>query len=715
MEMGDRTAIPPYAIGNMRIQVHDMPPIARASWFRGVSAMPNSFAHECFVDELAAAAQVDPVEYKLRYLTDPRAIDLVRAVTERAKWTPRTTWGTEGGEGDLLYGRGFAYALYVHGRFPGVPAAWSAWVADVAVNKKTGVIAITRITVGQDTGMMVNPDGVRHQIHGNVIQSISRVLKEKVDFSATEVESVEWGGYPILTFPELPDIDVLMLPRQNEEPRGAGESASVPSAAAIVNAVYDATGIRFRELPLTPDKVLAALGQVQEKRLPPPAQQARRPILGLSLSVAGLAGLAVAGGLTLLAPFKSAIPQIARPDPATFSQATIERGRLAAAAGACNICHVGVGRDIGGTPFAGGRAFETPFGIVHAANISADPATGIGTWSYPAFERAMRQGVHRDGSNLYPVHPYTSFAKADETDIQALYAYLMAEPAAPNRVPASQLKFPFNIRGLMAGWNALYLKPATLTDTTRSSAWNRGAYLVESLGHCSACHTERNMVGAELGGIAHLAGGFADGWEAPAIQGASKAPLGWTETALYDYLRQGYSHDHGAANGPMAEVVKSLQPLPDEDIRAMAIYLADGATTDTALADRAAVLDAARAAETTAALTEPSGARIFEGACSACHGDGTPLASLAFNSNLHSDRPDNILQAILDGAEAPAAMARHVPAAQLEVMSMPAFRRSFSDRQLADLAAYLRARFAPDKTAWGGLRDAAERVRGVGH
>jgi nicotinate dehydrogenase subunit B len=710
VEMGDRTAIPPYAFGNMRIQVHDMPPIARASWFRGVSAMPNSFAHESFIDELAAAAQVDPIEYRLRYLTDTRAIDLVRAVAGKAKWKPRTRWGTEGGEGDLLYGRGFAYALYVHGKFPGVPAAWSAWVADVAVNRRTGVVAVTRITVGQDTGMMVNPEGVRHQIHGNVIQSISRVLKEKVDFSGTQVESVEWGGYPILTFPELPDIDVLMLPRQNEEPRGAGESASVPSAAAITNAVYDATGIRFRELPLTPDKVLEGLGQRPERRLPQPsAQKVRRPLLGLSLSAAGLAGLA-AGGLALLAPIKPAIPEIARPDPAAFSQASIERGRLAAAAGGCNVCHVGAD----GTAFAGGRAFDTPFGTIYAANISPDVGTGIGAWSYPAFERAMRQGVHRDGSHLYPVHPYTSFAKADEADIQALYAYLMAEPSAQNKVADSRLKFPFNIRGLMAGWNALYLKPTGVADATRSSAWNRGAYLVESLGHCSACHTERNMVGAELKGAAHLTGGFAEGWEAPAIRGPGKSPVGWTEDTLYAYLRQGYSHDHGAANGPMADVVKSLQPLPDEDIRAMAIYLADGARPETAAARRTAAVDAARAAETAAALAEPSGARIFEGACTACHSDGTPLASLALNSDLHSNRPDNLLQTILNGAEAPAALARHATAEEMEVMSMPAFRQSFSDRQIADLAAYLRARFAPGKAPWGGLKEAVERVRGPG-
>jgi nicotinate dehydrogenase subunit B len=707
MEMGDRTAIPPYAFGNMRIQVHDMPPIARASWFRGVSALPNSFAHESFIDELAAAAGVDPVEYRLRYLTDPRAIDLVHAVTERAKWTPRTRWGSEGSEGDLLHGRGFAYALYVHGRFPGTPAAWSAWVADVAVNRKTGEIAVTRVTVGQDTGMMINPDGVRHQIHGNVIQSVSRVLKEKVDFSRTEVESVEWGGYPILTFPEVPDVDVLMLPRPNEEPRGAGESASVPSAAAIVNAVYDATGIRFRELPLTPDRVLEALEGRKRQKAAARKTRARR-WWHVGLGTTGLTGIAVAG-LATMSPIRPAYPEITRPDPGAFSATTIERGRLAAAAGACNICHVG--ND--GTALAGGRVFETPFGRVVATNISPDAKSGIGAWSYPAFERAMREGVSRDGHHLYPAHPYTSFINADEADIQALYAFLMAETPSANRPPASELRFPFSIRGLMAGWNTLFLRPTNVHDASRSEAWNRGAYLVEGLGHCSACHTERNIVRAELGGKAHLAGGFVGGWEAPAILGTTKSPVGWTEQALFDYLRYGHSADHGTANGPMAEVVKSLSALPDEDIRAMATYLASPISADAAQRHKEATVTAANEAKPAAALAEPAGARIFDGACTACHADGTPLASLALNTALHSDRPDNVLQAILHGAGASARLARQAKAGEIEIMSMPGFAQSFSDRQLADLAAYLRARFAPDKAPWADLQDAAARVRGT--
>src|SRR6478672_8462993 len=145
-EMGDRTAIPPYDYDHMRITAHDMPPIVRASWFRGVSALPNTFAHESYIDELAAEAGVDPIEYRLRYLKDQRAIDLVRAVAERAGWTPRPV--REEKDGEIVHGRGFAYALYVHSKFPGYGAAWSAWVADVAVNKSTGDVSVTRVVAG---------------------------------------------------------------------------------------------------------------------------------------------------------------------------------------------------------------------------------------------------------------------------------------------------------------------------------------------------------------------------------------------------------------------------------------------------------------------------------------------------------------------------------------------------------------------------------------
>ncbi len=277
-EMGDRTSIPPYDFPHMRVTVEDMAPIVRASWIRGVSALPNTFAHESYMDELAHAAGVDPVECRLRYIKDERAAELIRSTADRAGWTPRTEPMQSSSEPGVLRGRGFAYARYIHSKFPGFGAAWAAWVADVAIDKQSGEIAVTRITVGHDAGMMVNPAGVKHQIHGNVIQSTSRVLKEQLTIESNKIASQEWGGYPILTFPEVPDIDVMMMPRPYDPPLGAGESASVPSAAAIANAVFDATGIRFRELPITSDKLRQALnGQDPQPDPALPTPQRKKP------------------------------------------------------------------------------------------------------------------------------------------------------------------------------------------------------------------------------------------------------------------------------------------------------------------------------------------------------------------------------------------------------------------------------------------------------
>ncbi|WP_150722177.1 xanthine dehydrogenase family protein molybdopterin-binding subunit [Pandoraea capi] len=259
-EMGDRTAVSPYESPNRRFVCDDMAPLVRASWFRGVSALPNSFAHDAFADEMAAATGVDPLQFKLRHLKDERAIELLEAVAARAGWTPRShdtsRWDTAPRH---ARGRGVAYARYVHSRFPGFGAAWSAWIVDVVVDRVTGEVTVERVTVGQDTGTMVNPDGVRHQLHGNVVQVLSRSLKERVRFVDGKVSSREWGSYPILTFPELPALDVVLMPRQGEPPMGAGESASVPGPAALANAIYDAVGVRIVAPPFTPETVRAAL------------------------------------------------------------------------------------------------------------------------------------------------------------------------------------------------------------------------------------------------------------------------------------------------------------------------------------------------------------------------------------------------------------------------------------------------------------------------
>lgn len=262
LEMGDRTSVPPYRYPNMHIACQDMAAFVRSAWLRGVSALPNSFAHDSFIDELAFEAGCDPVEFRLRHLNEERARDVMAETARHAGWQT----GHQGSRGrpdesGLLYGRGVAYARYTHSRFPGFGAAWCAWVVDVSVHAATGRVTVTRVVVGQDTGMVVNPDGVRHQIHGNIVQMLSRTLKEEVAFNSKGVVDLEWGAYPIISFSEIPPIEVLLLDRQDEPPMGAGESSSVPAPAAIANALFDATGQRFRHAPFTPDKVLRALAE----------------------------------------------------------------------------------------------------------------------------------------------------------------------------------------------------------------------------------------------------------------------------------------------------------------------------------------------------------------------------------------------------------------------------------------------------------------------
>jgi len=751
-EMGDRTARPPYAYENLRVKVNDMAPIVRASWLRGVSALPNSFAHESFIDELATAAGIDPVQFRLRHLHDPRAVELIQATAQKAGWRLRTgpqenADGGMGEGGDILFGQGFAYARYVHSKWPGFGAAWAAWVADVEVNRKTGEVHVRRVVVGHDAGLTINPAGVEHQVHGNVVQITSRALKEEVRFapqtpapqpgrpSTGVVASREWGGYPILNFREVPVIEVLQMPRPGEAPLGAGESASVPGTAAIANAIFDATGVRLRAPPFTPEVVRAALDAASlppplgegwgggtaagERDARPPSQPSPRG--GRSQLPAdapwprrkGLwvtAGALVVGGLGAIAGllgWRPAIAPVSFGTPA-YSADTIERGRVLAALGDCAVCHTAPG----GAPNAGGRAMETPFGTLYTTNLTTDAETGLGRWSFSAFQRAMREGVSRDGRHLYPAFPYTAFAKTGDDDLQALYAYFMSLPPVRAETPPAALKFPFSLRPLMAGWNALFHDPAPFApEPAQSAEWNRGAYLVNGLGHCGACHTPRNALGAEQGGSAFLAGAIADGWEAPALTALSKSPVPWNADALYRYLRHGHSPWHGVAGGPMAEVVHELQAVPDEDIRAMATYLA---SFTPAPADPPQQAQRAVQAAATAARVQPGAAqRLFDGACAACHhdGDGPTLLGvntpLALNSQLSSERPDNLLRTILDGVREPPTQA---------IGFMPAFRDALDDAQIAELAGYMRARFAPQAPAWTDLPAQVARVRAAhGH
>ena len=712
-EMGDRTARPPYDYADLRVTVHDMPPLLRASWLRGVSALPNSFAHESFIDELAVAANADPLQYRLDMLSDPRAKALLQATANRAGWRVHQQPQQQPVLGDWLQGQGVAYARYVHSQWPGFGAAWSAWVADVEVHQKTGEVHVKRVVVGHDAGLVINPRGVEQQVHGNVLQTTSRALLEKVETDDKDgrVVSQDWGSYPVLNFRQVPVIEVVQMPRPGDDvPLGAGESSSVPGTAAIANAIFDATGIRFRNPPFTPEVVRAALHPLAA---PSPAptpmadtvsktqttqagvQQGWRrrwqQATGLALGVFALSA-AIVG-------WRAALPSVSF-NSANYSADMLQRGQQLAALGNCAGCHSAED----GIPNAGGRAMATPFGTVYATNITPDVQTGLGAWSYQAFERAMRLGISRDGHALYPVFPFTSFAKTSDADMMALYAWLMSQPAVRSHTPEPDMQWGFGWRPLMALWNGLFHTPQQFApQPTQSAQWNRGAYLVDGLGHCGACHTPRNAFGAERNTDAYMQGAMVDGWQAPALNQLNPAPVAWSEQEFFRYLRQGHTEHHGIAAGPMGLVVRNLAAVPDDDIRAMAVYLASlqpaPRLDDAQLAPVAAqvVADAARLAPLPDAAQ-----RLFQGSCGACHhdGDGPQLLGvnrpLALNTNLHSDRPDNLLRIVLEGIQAPASK---------DIGFMPSFANTLSDKQLVLLVDGMRARYAPDKPPW---RDTAQ-------
>ena len=440
--------------------------------------------------------------------------------------------------------------------------------------------------------------------------------------------------------------------------------------------------------------------------------------------------IASAGAAALVALFTSALgwrPAIApvlASAQGVYSPAVIERGRQLAALGNCVGCHTADGQ----TPNTGGRPLHTPFGTVVSSNLTPDPVSGIGLWSFSAFQRAMRQGVSRDGHLLYPAFPYTAFSQASDDDLTALYAWLMVQPAVASG-PAgpgntTNLRFPFNLRPLMGLWNALYLQPGPVAQPqadvapSRSPQWWRGAELVNGLGHCSACHSPRDALGAERSN-AYLGGALVDGWHAPALGVLAQPPVRWTEAAMQQYLRQGHHPQHGIAAGPMASVVQALAQASAADVAAMAHYLvslqADATSADATSADASSAgadqdaqrLLASADAQATRLLPGPT-QRLFESACGACHhaGDGPAVAGLnqplALNPKLHSAQADGLVRTVLDGLWQPA-----FPA----IGHMPAFRHALDDAQVVELAAWLRLRFAPGQPAWADLPATVARLR----
>ncbi len=401
--------------------------------------------------------------------------------------------------------------------------------------------------------------------------------------------------------------------------------------------------------------------------------------------------LAVAGSCAI-----AEHPEVARleaaPAPTSFDARLVARGAELAAVGNCRGCHT----PPGARAYSGGLPLKSPFGTLYTSNITPDPRTGIGLWSEEAFRRAMREGIDRRGEHLYPAFPYDHYTLVTDDDDRAIYAYLMTRPAVQNRPPANELVFPFNVRASIAAWKKLYFHPGAYTpDATHDAQWNRGRYLTEGLGHCSACHSPRNKLQAEEPGR-HMDGGEAEGWHAYAIDARSAAPVSWTVESLYGYLRRGWTADHGVARGPMAGVARELAQASDADVRAMAVYVVS-------------LMEGTRHAP---AQPRPAGdsraARLYEGACARCHdhGDPLPFGGIAMERSIGvaGESPRKLANVILYGL--PAADGETAPV-------MPGYAGALTDSELAELMAWLRARYT-DRPPWPDLARQVREARAAG-
>ncbi len=356
----------------------------------------------------------------------------------------------------------------------------------------------------------------------------------------------------------------------------------------------------------------------------------------------------------------------------------VARGKELATAGDCTSCHTAPG----GKAFAGGLEMNTPFGSLSTPNLTPDDATGLGKWSEADFYQAMHEGIRRDGAYLYPVFPYPSFTKVREDDVKAIWAYLRTlKPVNAPRKP-SNMQFPFNVRAGLLVWRQLYFNQGTFRpDPKWSKEMARGAYLVQGLGHCGTCHSPRTILGGTETNDA-LAGGDVDTWFAPDISSNIYDGLGdWSIDQIVDYLRKGAAKSKGKAFGPMQEVVhNSLSKLPDEDIKAIAVYLK-------------ATPPESYPADSDPDLHKRAGGLVYLNNCSTCHqpnGEGIAgsIPNLAGNGAVAAEQPDNVISAALGGlpggGKSPA---------------MPSFAGTLTDQQIADVVNYVR-------NSWGNYAPA---------
>jgi mono/diheme cytochrome c family protein len=366
---------------------------------------------------------------------------------------------------------------------------------------------------------------------------------------------------------------------------------------------------------------------------------------------------------------------------ATAATRVITRGEYLARAGDCVACHTAAN----GKAFAGGRPMPTPFGALYVPNITPDDDTGIGHWTPEDFYRMMHTGVSKDGTLLYPAMPFASYTRVTREDSDAIYAYLMSVEPVKQRNRPHDLHFPFNNRDLLLGWRTLYFREGEYVPDPRQTAeWNRGAYLVQGLGHCAMCHTAINALGGSSEAKAFEGGMIPNqNWYAPSLTSNREAGLGnWDLRDIADLLQAGASH-RGTTYGPMAEVVyNSLQYLDDADVKAMAVYLK-------ALPRREAEAPPTSQARLVDPQVLETGRKVYAVQCAVCHGgegkgNAPAFPPLAGNQSITMSSPVNSIRMVLNGGYAPGTLRNPRP------HGMPPFSHILNDEEVAAVVTYIR-------------------------
>lgn len=405
-------------------------------------------------------------------------------------------------------------------------------------------------------------------------------------------------------------------------------------------------------------------------------------VLTFVLTMANLTVRAWAQELPSEAPRQSQTPA---------DQPRVAEGRYLAGVGNCISCHTAVD----GQQFAGGVPFKTPFGTIYSSNITSDKATGIGNWSREQFVRAMREGVRADGEHLYPAFPYPAFTKVSDRDLDAIWAFLRTVPAVPNIPPKNDMPLLLGQRAVMSVWNALFFTESRFNrSTTKSESWNRGAYLVQGLGHCGACHTPRNVFGAEKADLFLSGGAYMDSvspgkvrrWSTPNLTNASGGLQAWQVDDVARYLKSGHS-SRATIFGPMSDVVRnSTQYLTDADARAIALYLKDSP---------ARRVHQEKVSPEQVAAGEP----LYTVHCGTCHlpdgsGGATTGPPLVGSTVVQAPDPATLINIVLYGAR-PAAMTTPANAWK----SMEGLSNELSDEEVAAVSNYVRG-------SWGNVGSA---------